>query len=231
MSPKSVRRILVITITVSVVGAVVFLVLHGLFVPSEEQGLNPMLWGFLASLMLLMACILPWMIFDNNTLTIYPNSALISRATGKIDQVVKEKLIVWRKSYKRLGLMIIPLKRETTLISMEVSPITPNPKVRKIRYTVEVTGIFDDTNKLQLFLNKMWESGIKLWSEWQKTLTNIVEYQLYELNNANSNELAEFFNPRDESQQARFQKTIAKFLNPTLQKVGLEVKSASFQLG
>jgi hypothetical protein len=77
----------------------------------------------------------------------------------------------------------------------------------------------------------MWGSGIKLWSEWRKFLTDLVEYELYELNNSKSSELAKFHNPRYENQQARFQEIIAEFLNPTLQKVGLEVKSASFQLG
>lgn len=231
MSPKTVRWIIVITAIISIVGVAVFTILFEFTGPSEEQEWTLMNTIFCEFLALFLFSLAAWEIVDDKTRKIFPNSVLVSGTTGKIDRVVTKKLMVWKRTFTRSGLANIVLGTQTAFINMEVSPITKNPKVIMLRYKVEVKGLFDDSTKLQLFLDNMWASGIKLWDDFRRHILSVVKFQLYELNEKNSKELAVFYNPEDKKQQANFQTCIADLINPALRKVGLVVESASFQLG
>jgi len=232
MKPKTVGRLL---IAMAIIGVITIVVALGAdWLGSQEDGLKTNPWILVSGLfgaVLILTTLVGWGAYDNRKLIIWPNSAYVSNTTGKIIQTQMEKITVWKKKHAQLGLTIIPLKAETTTIHMALSPITPNPKVRKLSYKVTVKGLFDDSSKLQLFLNNMLASGLKLCYNLSKHISSIVKFQLYEMNEKNSKELAGFYNPEDKAQQTSFQKCIAKYINPTLEKIGLEVESASFQLG
>ena len=111
-----------------------------------------------------------------------------------------------------------------------VTPITANPKVRRILYQAE--GSIVDATK---FLAK--PEHRHLYIQHRVTLdaveddvTRLVQYCQYELNNAHSTELAEFYNPLDVGQTQRFRILVEGYLNTCLTPDGVKVKVKKFDL-
>lgn len=107
--------------------------------------------------------------------------------------------------------------------TVSVTPITDNPKARKISYSVTI-DIFD----LDLYLKKHPLSGEPaiLINEVNKR----VEYELYEFNNAHSRELGELYNPLDPAQQAKLEELMDGFVTPRLMGEGLRIFVNDFQV-
>jgi len=111
---------------------------------------------------------------------------------------------------------------ESTTLEGAVQPITDNPKVRHLRYKVEVR-IVDSV----LFARSLrLEPGDTCpgVGPMRCQLENAVMYEVFEFNNANSRELANFYNPYDPNQTGELQKLLLQKLNPPLLAKGINFK-------
>ncbi|KKQ79917.1 MAG: hypothetical protein UT02_C0020G0012 [Parcubacteria group bacterium GW2011_GWC2_38_7] len=111
-------------------------------------------------------------------------------------------------------------------ITSEVKPITDNPKVRDISYTVNPKikddRIFFEAERDCLFKGRVSYS----WNDDERTkacLIARVEYYLYEFNNAHSKDLAKFFNPRDPAQVEAFDKLLRDNIEGPLLEHGISI--------
>lgn len=102
-------------------------------------------------------------------------------------------------------------------LSSSVQPITENPKVRKLTYTVEIEidphYYFDGVKDEEEQSNKRNEAARK------------IKYWLYEFNNENSRKLARFYNPLDQWQASQLSIMLRNYLNKP-QRLGKYFKVA-----
>jgi hypothetical protein len=104
---------------------------------------------------------------------------------------------------------------ENKIVS-RVTPITENPKARPIAYEVHAK-IADPA----VFANAI---GVDSDPEVNgKRLANAVAFQLYELNNAHSKDMAKFYNPLDDAQRVELGSLVTGFVNPRLVSKGIAV--------
>jgi len=104
----------------------------------------------------------------------------------------------------------------------KVSPITNNPKVRRLSYTVrvEIVDLHDYFNSIGL---KPKHGTNSLFTENAVIFQRTVEYELYEFNNTHSKELAAFYNPLDRKQTADLAALLKQHINPKLVNSGLAI--------
>lgn len=122
----------------------------------------------------------------------------------------------------------IPTSSEQLWEMGSITPITSNPKVRRISYQVGARIIDADKYLAAPERRRGWMNGgnANVWDD----VKLILNYELYELNNSHSSELAEFYNPLDQIQQARFRKLVEGWFNERLGPKGILVTAGSFQL-
>ena len=103
---------------------------------------------------------------------------------------------------------------------MCIRPITPNPKVRELIYTVKLTamGTTEDALAVQRLIKT--RGSLKGW----------LKYHLYEFNEAMSSQLAQFYNPEDDTQQKQFEQMLAEYLSGVTRNSGVTFVSARFAL-
>ncbi len=123
----------------------------------------------------------------------------------------KESTMCWQRNC-----ILIAANSE---IEGAVQPITDNPKVRHLKYKLEVT-IVDPTafaRAVQL------TPGQKCPGDGPNRcqLNDAVLYEIYEFNNANSKELAKYYNPYDKNQTSELQKLLNIKLTPPLMAKGI----------
>src|SRR3989344_6276213 len=106
---------------------------------------------------------------------------------------------------------------EKSSAAMHIQPITTNPKVRNLNYSVGVSV----GNTPEDFI---------AWNRLKVNLQNWLEFQLYEFNEAHSRELAEFYNPASREHQLKFQSLLRAFLLPLIKDKGLYLTGSSFVL-
>ncbi|MBI5654357.1 hypothetical protein HZC53_01745 [Candidatus Uhrbacteria bacterium] len=103
-----------------------------------------------------------------------------------------------------------------------VQPITDNPKVRHLKYKLEVEVVdpvaFARAVQLQPGASCPGEGPMKC------QLDDAVLYEIYEFNNANSKELARFYNPYDKKQADELEKLMNVELTPPLAAKGINFK-------
>lgn len=111
-----------------------------------------------------------------------------------------------------------------------VTPITSNPKVRKISYGAR--GSIVDPEK---YLAK--PEHRHLWIQVRPDIESVesdvkrsLQFCQYELNNAHSTELAEFYNPLDKTQTQRFREMVEGYLNSCLAPEGMKASVENFHL-
>ena len=93
---------------------------------------------------------------------------------------------------------------------MHVDPITKNPKVRKIEFSIETKILMSNTKGWNIVREWVQEkfAGIPNSGSIKKRL----QYELYEFNDQHSSDMAEFSNPLNENQQLSFGHLLRKFL-------------------
>lgn len=112
-------------------------------------------------------------------------------------------------------------------VGMAVTPITPNPKVRKLAYTVTVGTAVPDA----AFADFLTVFGVpSKYSPMDYQIRERVQFLLYEFNEVHSKELAAFYNPLDPQQQQKFTELLRQYLAVELAKMGLTLESATFSL-
>lgn len=110
-----------------------------------------------------------------------------------------------------------------TEVDGEVRPITENPKVRHLKYRIEVE-IVDPV----LFVRSVGLQPGASCPDGDRPrdcqLRDTVMYEIYEFNNANSKELAKFYNPYDQHQTDELRKLMLGELNDTLIPKGINFR-------
>ncbi|MDP3992904.1 MAG: hypothetical protein Q8Q05_01680 [bacterium] len=156
---------------------------------------------------------------------------------GKLLEEVKEGQALWRWAPTARGRYIVQAGPfYATTYEMKVQPITSNPKVRDLHYEVGV-AIRSGTDAYSRFLATFGDPGLdgdpmsgrplRLESEKARTF---VRSLLYDFNEEHSRDLAEYYNPLDETQQAKFASLVRPYLKDKLTAVGLEIRSIRFSL-
>jgi len=161
----------------------------------------------------------------NSGLFMHPyraNSTLVQDFPEEVYYLVWDR--AWRSIVKaqKKGAKIVSYAFEDHFFTSRLNPITPNPKVRHLTFNVHARmgGSTDRLLRLWHFLPRPNSLG------WQDAL----ESELYEFSEANSQELATFYNPLDKVQQDRFYALVARALGPFLAKSGLMLDGASFSV-
>ncbi len=133
----------------------------------------------------------------------YVGTAVFFDEDGKVTEVVKGPAVCFSRCIEH--------EPRTFSQTGTVTPITENPKVRRLTYAV-TSRVVDI---------KQYYSTIGVTEKVQET----VQFHLYEFNNARSKELAEFYNPLDPAQRDRLQEIIKGFMDPRLAPYGIEIKA------
>ncbi len=100
----------------------------------------------------------------------------------------------------------VKIPRSST-VSASVHPITDNPKVRGLKYAIEVEVL--DT---RTFFGLGYGDKDGDWEANNRRISELVEYWLYEFNNAHSRDLAVFYNPFDVRQQQALETLLGEYL-------------------
>ncbi len=109
---------------------------------------------------------------------------------------------------------------ERYFVTRSVTPITDNPKARRISYTIPV----DITEPGVFFLAKPERWGVRSIKGVRTEVQKATEYWLYVFNNEHSKELAAFYNPLDDNQVAKFRELLGSWLDEKLAADGLKVR-------
>ena len=120
--------------------------------------------------------------------------------------------------------------------SSSVSPITDNPKVRSIKYTL--VYLTNDYAKLLAGVigsdcfNKATDNGtwVITWKATEQCIDELVQYHLYELDNSQSKQLAGFYNPLSGEQRTAFLSLMKEYLTPRFAPLGLEVTGVEWSV-
>ncbi len=105
-------------------------------------------------------------------------------------------------------------------IFMSFNPISVNPKVREISYSVELMSIESPEEAL---------NRLKFEKE-VRPLKDHLKFWLYEFHEKHGKEIAEFYNPVNEKQQQKFSSLLKDFISPHLEKTGVEISNVRFNL-
>lgn len=109
---------------------------------------------------------------------------------------------------------------EAFVATRNVTPITDNPKARRISYTVSV--YMERPNVFFLAKPERWDTRNP--AEVRQEVQKATEYWLYVFNNEHSKELATFYNPLDDDQVAKFRELLGSWLDEKLAAEGLKVR-------
>lgn len=107
-----------------------------------------------------------------------------------------------------------------------VMPITENPKVRQISYSVRI-----EIARPEVFFKKTparWE--MREATEVRREVVNIAARWLYEFNEHHSKGLGELYNPLDEGQVSQLRKMVLPWLNEKLEPEGLRGIDVAFKV-
>ncbi|MBI2476580.1 hypothetical protein HYV72_00235 [Candidatus Uhrbacteria bacterium] len=150
-------------------------------------------------------------------------------ATGRVDAWSDSFLLCKEGS----GYRCIHFKRTTEALG-HVAPITPNPKMRDIEYTVTVSVcdlpmLLRTHAQDELKSKKASETQASNWTN--GIVWNVLKQQMYEMENAESNRLGALYNPLDKIQREAFDGIVEGFLTPRLESSGLcNVKVTSWTI-
>lgn len=107
-------------------------------------------------------------------------------------------------------------------------PITDNPKVRSLRYTIEISTLGGPSGFLELekALGPIPDQFSAV-----KQIETKLRYLQFEFNEKHSKELSAFYNPLDEGQQARFRVLVRDFFESPMMGMGARINGTSFSIG
>lgn len=145
--------------------------------------------------------------------------------------------ILWQWDWNRLitGNRLADYSIRSAEVIITAHPITENPKVRSLRYTIDADTRKDPSSLLRFekagnFQSKKYLGEDVNFTYQQQVLHRKVKSLLYEFNEANSKELAKLYNPLDNSQQERFRKLVSGFFDSQLDEMGAHITLARFEI-
>jgi|GEM_PF-5298531 len=193
--------------------AIVLLAVIALFVALFLFSLEGVSWSprlaLIGAALLVIGCFAGW-VFTHKTVNVRPDSILLD-LRGNIVKIFLQDQTVWKKEY--IDYAIVPFKKTGYELKMEVTPITPNPKVRKIIYEVALeipAETVDALYRVRAWVREKFKIPHFPSAE---ELRKRFEYELYEFNDKRSTDLAVFSNPLDQGQQVAFKQLLLNFLS------------------
>lgn len=164
-------------------------------------------------------------IMSRNSRRLEPVTLILSRqgADWQVLMTINQTLVVWEKDLERFlaeNFAVIDDPSIKCQVEMETRPITANPKVRELTYSVVIRAVGDLRGaKARLNLRNKWQNfSFEKW----------LRFQLYEFQEKRSVQLAEFYNPVSHEQQADFLSLVMTFLHAELDRAGFELMEARF---
>ena len=186
-------------------------------VPWEEDGA---IGASIAICMALLFIPVAWLLGSIEKVGPY---ALTLDSSGQIKEIFEKEIRFWSWDQRIKGL--VSYGQRNFSCSMEVSPITENPKVRRLNYRVqlEASGTPDAFLQLKKFLANLKERGFE-------NIENWIEFQLYEFQEKSSQELGKLYNPLKKAQQQTLLELLREFFQPLLKGTDITVSSTRFSM-
>ncbi|MDO8655541.1 MAG: hypothetical protein Q7R48_04020 [bacterium] len=177
------------------------------------------------------------MIFSPGVWLFYRSGAHVFEKDGRLVTVVPDGQALWGWSQLTKGREIAYLSDKYKLyVGMKVQPITANPKVRELAYTVEL-AISNNAESMSLYVARFGAPSLKMLSQGthqlyfeSEEIGKHVQSLLYEFNEYHSKELSKFYNPFDEKQQQEFGQLLRTYVEKDAARFGLEIREARFSL-
>jgi len=161
-----------------------------------------------------------------NALDSIPAQTAFHTPQGTVVAVFHERTNLWKRGPFRDPLLtmegeFLPFKRVEYTVAMLVTPITENPKVRELRYSVSFSAC--GTGPEECWNTRKAAEIV----HGEPSFGNLVRYHLFEMQDELSRVLATLSNPLDADQQARFLKIVHGYLEEKLPG-DIKVTSATF---
>lgn len=155
-----------------------------------------------------------------------PGESLVLSPEGKIVATFPEERVFWPYTWRwaelnRQGKIISYASRRKE-VTRVFQPISENPKVRNIRYTVSIFVMGSPESYLEYQRFKAVLGDEKA--------DEFLQYWLYEFQEQYGRQLAELYNPLSREQQKKFESLIINFLEPLLKNKGMRLGSAEFTI-
>lgn len=152
-----------------------------------------------------------------------PAESLVLSPEGKIVKIFPEERVFWPYTWKWAELnrqgKIVSYAAQRKEESQVFQPISENPKVRNLRYTVSI------------FIMGSPESYIKYKAAvGDNKVDKFLKYWLYEFQEQHGRQLSGFYNPLSEEQQKKFELLVRNFLETHLESSGMRFGNAKFTL-
>jgi hypothetical protein len=163
-------------------------------------------------------------------LCLFPGNVLIHKKTWNLT-FVNEHMDAWKSDYA--GWVVTNRCKWRAWASGSVSPVTSNPKVRTIAYDVRLVADLaseEDFQKWFHFLTTVHHVTVVDFSDIHSSIQRMLKFELYEFQNAHSQEIAEFYNPLDPAQQQKFHDLVFRFLQERLPGLSFQTEKITFNL-
>ena len=169
-----------------------------------------------------------------------PGTYAYDRA-GQLKATVGDGEAMWIWTPVIRGWEVAQAEDEVLSTTMKLHPITDNPKVRDLSYDLVVT-VGDDPSAMGRYIGRFGEIRTTHLSH-EMGLTPVHKSRLAsndasrwlrsllrEVNEHHSIGLSDFYNPEDDAQQRKFAAFMEYLVKDDLATVGLELRSATFDL-
>lgn len=136
--------------------------------------------------------------------------------------------MVWLKvanRWEKLGWQSKPWIGPSAKVTMQLRPITANPKVRDLKYSVTFNAN-GNLERIQEQLKTIRDHPGGPFG----SVNEFLEWVLYEFQEKNSIALSEFSNPADARQRGKFLTFTYNCLKPMLENTGINMSNAEFSL-
>lgn len=230
-SVKNFQRLVTITIVVMFIIAGIALGIKGAEYDAQGRGVNVTVVEYCA---MGLACSLLAMLIGfgvNNIVLSFFIKQIIKEEQLAYDFNKNEAIAVfpggycnwrWRKEYLDLKTIDIPRSFFPQTVTMKLCPITTNPKVRHLVYSV-TTDAHDSAQKFIKAMKGAVAANFQDIQSW-------IKYLLYEFNEEHSRELATLYNPLDSEQQNKLGDMILAYMSSHFEPIGMKIKDVSFQM-
>lgn len=162
--------------------------------------------------------------------TLWGHKIAFDRSGDIIAQIVEKKSArtVWKKRWEEFckNYIVETYKAGATAANMKCAPITANPKVREIAYSI-LARLFDNPEE---FAEQRKRFGTSSVEDTEAAANKALRCQMYDFNEKHSKQLAEFSNPLKKEQQDKFQTLVFNFLQPFATTNKIALLSATFEL-
>ncbi len=163
---------------------------------------------------------------------------IIISENGSVVQAFPKNTIIWQNRWDKLISQgrLTDYRERYVRVAMSAHPITDNPKVRSLKYSISVKSYESPEALIALesVVGKYtYAMGIDPTtnSDEKAKITNKIRFLLFEFNEKKSKDLATLYNPLDDAQQARFKAMVKESIGTQLTGIGCYLDYVAFDIG